>query len=163
MVIKMKSLQRCSCGTIFVLHKPEPDEYKDNFCKECIINAKLVRCMECNVYYDIYPIHEDYHKDWSEWTCNYCFESDESIEVVHSHVSFVCPITMEPLEEDVLQSKKCLHIYSKTGIHWYLLKGKKFCPVAGCNEKITKSYLQPTTVEQSILIPDDDIIRIDLT
>ena len=161
---KKKTKHRCSCGTLFILKQTGND--LDTICIDCVINAKDATCIDCGTTYSIFPFHDNYDADWSNWTCNSCLSSDDdSIEVVFSHnpLGTVCPITMETLSGRVRKSRMCQHVYSSAGIEWHIDNGRKVCPVAGCQHKIKRSYLVWTNVKASAPRPKTDVIVIDLT
>jgi len=126
-------------------------------CNTCIDNCKVATCIDCSRVVSVFPFHDNYDDDWSEWVCNPCIGVNEKnnvdhIEVVHAHQSTICPITRGDLVgTPAKKSTVCGHVYSADGIRQYLEmhKGKTMCPVSGCNRRIRPTFLVETTVKQS--------------
>jgi hypothetical protein len=92
-------------------------------------------------------------------------DDDVEIDEIQSHpkVPSRCPITMKEMSEP-MQSKKCLHHYSKEGIMAFLQKKKSCpCPIGGCSRTVSKRDLvkvvvdDPSSGSSSSSVPIDAI------
>jgi hypothetical protein len=71
---------------------------------------------------------------------------DEEVLIQDEVMQNICPFTKTIITEPV-KSRRCGHIYSKTGMEWFLQQKKRgiplICPVAGCSAKIKPGLLTP--------------------
>eukprot|EP00467_Chlorarachnion_reptans_P009702 CAMPEP_0114520210 /NCGR_PEP_ID=MMETSP0109-20121206/19443_1 /TAXON_ID=29199 /ORGANISM="Chlorarachnion reptans, Strain CCCM449" /LENGTH=239 /DNA_ID=CAMNT_0001701057 /DNA_START=188 /DNA_END=907 /DNA_ORIENTATION=- len=85
--------------------------------------------------------------DQTVWNVNHRGQAmegseDEELQIVDAKTDLKCPITKTILENPV-RSTQCVHVFSRDAIYEMLKRKRSIkCPVAGCNQTISKSSLQ---------------------